>query len=243
MKKTNNRRVSKTAFLNHFKLNDFEKEIYEKSRFSLLDKIKFYSSKKFREKMEYLISEFDFQSYIYNLNQMFQEVIEESESFMYGQVDITRAFKKETVPKDLPQKQYKRKSPKSYSMYLHTLKKLNRYYDEVNVETYKIYKQHNLKRLVATITNLFDEGAEYIIILKRSGQTNIVELEKKLPLELENGRGILYKNKCFSGEYFIGIAFDGCIIKKDGFNRDIVPILKDGFSGCHIFEVAIQSYY
>lgn len=222
-----------------FALSNLEKEVYERVDFTFWQKLKFYFLKGFRREMEELISEYDFHLKIYEDNRDVFEEIEESASFILGGVSLEQSLNR--IRKE--QNDKKKRTLESYRVFLENLKKINKFYNEWNLERHEQYKKCNCKRLLLDIKSRFDGGTKYIVLLKVSGKTNLDCVEKQIEnLDLKENKYIICDNRIFYGDYFIGLELDGVILKKGCPYMDIFEILWDGFSYLPFTKLLVKGY-
>lgn len=222
------------------KLSDYEKEVYERVDFTFLQKLKFHFSNTFRGEIKGLMSDYDFQLKIYEDNRETFEEIEESASLIFGGVSLEQSLNK--VRKEQKNKK-KRKTIQSYQLFLDSLKEINKFNNEWNMERHEQYKKCNCKRLLLDLKSRFDEGAKYIILLKASGKTDFSKVEKQLEgVSLEESKYIISADKILDCDYFIGLELDGVIIKRGCTYMQMYEIIWDAFSYLPFFKLLVKSY-
>lgn len=224
-------------------LSDYEKEVYERVDFTFLQKLKFHFSNTFRGKIKGLISDYDFQLKIYEDNKETFEEIEESACLILGGVSLEQSLNK-IRKEEQNDKITKRKTMQLYLVLLDSLKDINKFNNEWNMERHERYKKCNCKRLLLDFKSRFDEGAKYIILLKASGKTEFSKVEKQLEglLPLKESKYIIRDDKIFDCDYFIGIELDGVIIKRGCTYMEMYEIIWDAFSYLPFFKLLIKSY-
>lgn len=223
-------------------LSDYEKEVYERVEFTFLQKLKFHFSNTFRGNIKGLISDYDFQLKIYEENKESFEEIEESASLILGGVSLEQSLNK--IRKEEQNNRItKRKTMQLYQVLLDSLKDINKFNNEWNMERHEQYKKCNCKRLLLELKSRFDEGAKYIVLLKVSAKTDFSKVERQLErLPIKENKYIISEDKILDCDYFIGLELDGVVIKKGCTYMEMYEIIWDAFSFLPFFKLLIKSY-
>lgn len=220
-------------------VNDNEKEIYERFDLSFFQKLEYCFSKHFREDLENLIVNYDFQMEIYEKNKRIFEEVETSVDMILGEIPIQEIIEgRVTTTKKL-----RKRTPESYRNRLNSLMKTNQFYNDWNLERSIYYQKGNCKRLMLEVASRFKRGDNYIVMLKTKGNTSLSSIESQIPAILESrDKGIILENKIYCGDYYIGLELDGIVFKKGCPWMEIYEVLKDGFAELPFTKLAIESY-